>query len=553
MSQPGAIATMLQNLRTLGDKPALFEVRGREVVPVAGRELHLLVGRVRGLLTTLGVQPGDRVALLAGNSARWVAADLGILASGAIAVPLYSRQEPKELAAMLRDCEPTVLLVSDKDLADKLLEAWPEGRERTALFDLAFAHEPTAEPEHAHRPDDVVTIIYTSGTSGEAKGVMITSGNLDFMVPVTASRVEELTGKRGHPDKVFHYLPFCFAGSRIALFTQLVRPNPVLLSTDLTKVLDEMLAADPHYYLNVPAVLERIKAGVTAKIREKGGIGWTLYSRALDANARILAGKGGLGDRAAVAIARKFVFPKIKEVLGKSLEFLICGSAPLSPETQSFFELMNVPVYQVYGLTETTAIVTIDRARQPGASGEPGKVGHAIPGVEMRLGEGDELLTRGPHIFHGYWNKPEISAEALVDGWFRTGDQAEIDAAGNLRIVGRVKNLIKPESGHWVAPEPLEERLKEACEGAEHVVVIGHGRPFLGALVAGTGLDVARIQAAVDKVNADLPHYRRIRAFAHVGPALTIESGLLTANGKLRRKVIEAAHASAIAAMFSKP
>ena len=205
-------------------------------------------------------------------------------------------------------------------------------------------------------------------------------------------------------------------------------------------------------------------------------------------------------------------------------------------------------MYQVYGLTETTAITTMDRPR----AAVPGKVGFAIEGVELRLSEAGELLVKGDNIFAGYWNRAEATEGAFTrDGWFRTGDQARIDRAGRVTVIGRVKNILVPESGHNVAPEPLEERLLEGVEGAEQAVVIGHGRPYLTAILTG---DVSRTQAAraIDAINEGLPHYRRIRAF-HVSAApFTVESGLLTANQKLRRRAIEDAYAEAIDGLYAR-
>jgi long-chain acyl-CoA synthetase len=196
--------------------------------------------------------------------------------------------------------------------------------------------------------------------------------------------------------------------------------------------------------------------------------------------------------------------------------------------------MIGIPVLQVYGLTETTAICTMDDPEHV----TPGLVGPAIPGIEMRLDEErEEIMVRGPNIFPGYWNRPDETAAAFSDGWFRTGDQGEMDASGNWRIIGRVKNLIVLNSGHNVAPEPIEERVLLSVPGAQQVVVVGHGRSFLAAVVTG---DVTRadVEQAVEAINSKLPHYKRLRDFHIERQPLTIESGLLTANGKLKRDAI---------------
>jgi long-chain acyl-CoA synthetase len=335
-------------------------------------------------------------------------------------------------------------------------------------------------------------------------------------------------------DRVFHFLPLCFAGSRVMLWTQLYRGNPILLSTDLTNLVQEMATADPHYYLNVPAVLERIRTGVGAKIKERGGIAAALYHRGQDAFRKHRQGTANFVDRITLAAARKLVFSAIKRQVGPSLEFLICGSAALAEETQWWFELIGVRVYQVYGLTETTAIVTMDKPDQI----EPGHVGLALRGCELKLDADGQLLVRGPGIFSGYWNRPQATAEALQDGWFLTGDQCELNHRGNLKIIGRVKNILVPESGHNLAPEPIEQKFLDHCPAAAQCMLVGHARPHLLLLVPGEVPD-ADIKAAIEQVNADVPHYRKIKAHLRVPEAFTIENGLLTANQKLRRRVVE--------------
>jgi long-chain acyl-CoA synthetase len=528
------IDTIFETLRARGDLPALVEIHGADRRTATASEVLGLTAHVRGFLEAKGVKPGDRVALFAPNSTRWVACDLAILGHGGIVVPLYARQDPEELAVMTRDCAPALVLAATEKLAEGLKAAWPEHCE-VALFDEVFAAEPSAAQNHDRKADDPVTLIYTSGTSGVPKGVITTRGNVDFMIPQTVSSLNEIKGEREGPDKVFHYLPFCFAGSRIMLWTQLYRGNPLMMSTDLTNLVQELGTADPNYYLNVPALLERVKNGVYAKLKERGGVAFTMYRRGLAGARAIIDGNASLRGRLWAKLAGKAVFPKIKGQIGPSLEFLICGSAPLSEDTQRWFEIIGIPVYQVYGLTETTAIVTMDR---PGKA-VPGRVGPAITGCELRLSEEGELLVRGPNIFGGYWNMPEATAETIQGGWMHTGDQAEIDGDGNLKIIGRVKNILVPESGHNVAPEPIEQKLLEHLPGAEQAVLIGHARPYLTVIVTGP-VDDAEIRAAIEATNAEVPHYRKIREHLHVREPLTIESGLLTANQKLRRRVIEA-------------
>jgi len=248
-----------------------------------------------------------------------------------------------------------------------------------------------------------------------------------------------------------------------------------------------------------------------------------------------------------LALAKAMVFPAIrKKMIGANLKALICGSAPLSLDTQLYFMMLGIPVLQVYGLTETTGICTLDDPRHV----VPGRVGPAITGVEMKLGENQEIVVRGPNIFPGYWNHPEETAKVLRDGWFHTGDQGEVNVAGNWRIVGRIKNLIILNSGHNIAPEPIEDQILERLPGGQQVVLVGNGRSYLSALVAG-GVGPDEVQAAVDAVNADLPHYKQVRSFRIILEAFTIENGLLTANGKLKRDLIAQRFRSEIEEMYA--
>ena len=217
----------------------------------------------------------------------------------------------------------------------------------------------------------------------------------------------------------------------------------------------------------------------------------------------------------------------------------------MNVETQLYFNMLGIPVLQVYGLTETTAICTMDDPRRV----EPGRVGPAISGIEMKLGENEEIVVRGPNIFPGYWNRPQETAKALRDGWFHTGDQGEVDVAGNWRIIGRIKNLIILGSGHNIAPEPIEEELLQNLPGAQQVVLVGNGRGYLSAIVTGS-VNREQVQTAVDAVNPQLPHYKQVRAFHLHAEPFSIENGLLTANGKLKRDLITSRLQSEIEEMY---
>ena len=534
-------------LGTASHKALVTEIHGKTPMPTFGAELGRWVGLLRGALRHHGVVAGDRVVLVANNSARWVATDLAILGEGAIAVPLYARQAANELAGMIRDCAPRLVIAENESLAAALREALgADDASPVVLMDALFGgFTPVTAPPLPRAPADPVTIIYTSGTSGEPKGVVYSVANVDFMLPVIRDAIGAMLGARREEDRVFHYLPLCFAGSRMVLWMTLYRGRGILLSTDLTNLAEEMKTAQPNYYLNVPALLERVRTGVEKKVSEKPAPIRGLWNKGKAAYLRVRQGKGSVLDQAVLAIAKRVVFEAIRKQIGANLDCLICGSAALPEETQRWFEMLGIPVYQVYGLTETTAIVTMDKPGQAIA----GRVGWAIPGVEMRLGEEDELQVRGPNIFVGYWGRDEATAQTrTADGWFRTGDQADLDKGGSLKLIGRVKNVLVPSSGHNVPPEPLEEKLL-SMPGVEQAVVFGHARAHLVAIVTGD-MDVASLEGPLEAMNAELPHYKRIRKVHVSKERLTPENGCLTANQKLKRRAIEKYFAAALEELY---
>lgn len=538
-----------ERLEKAADRVVLREIRGEQFVDVKGGELLEQVARARGYLRELGVQPGDRCALLGPNSIQWVAIDFALMAEKAIVVPLYARLSVLEVVTMMKDCTPRFLFVSDAVLGESVAQAWSDAPPRI-LFAEALAKKPASKPvagaPNARADKDLVTIIYTSGTSGEPKGVCLNTANLNFMIGCTTGWIDELGWSEPEPMRVFQYLPVTFAASWIVLLSCLSKETVLTLSTDLNKVADEIRLSAPHYFFNVPALLERVRRGVEETISKRGSAIRKTYRNACVAWKKQQEGQGGGGLW--LTVGRALIFNKIRARFGGSLRGLVCGSAPLAPETQEFFAMLGIPIWQVYGLTETCGICTMD---DPRIESEPGRVGQAIPGIELMVGENDEIVVRGPNVFLEYWNRPEETAQATQGGVFHTGDQGEMNSKGNWRISGRIKNLVILNSGHNVAPEPIEEKIIERIPGAQQVVVVGNGRGYLCALVTGTvGADA--VQAAIDQVNCDLPHYRQVRNFTVLKDTFTAESGLLTTMGKLRRDAIATRFRDEIDQMYSK-
>lgn len=528
------VGDIFSQLKSAPANPVLEEIRDGQFTGVTGPELLELVRKARTFLVSKSLKKGDRCGILAANSIRWIALDLAAMAEGLIVVPLYFRQAPDELVAMIKDSTPALVCCGDATLRDGIRRAWPEGRD-LHLFDEVFVGvEGVALDCPQVRDEDPVTIIYTSGTSGQAKGVVLNAANVGFMLGCTSARLDELMGGRTGQDRVFHYLPLSFCASWIAVLSFTLRGSLVTFNTDLTKIATDMPTVAPHYFLNVPQLLERMRRAVDEQIAQKGGLIHIIYRRAIAA----WTGKGpGSISSGAIWfwIARAAIFPTIrKKMVGPNLRALICGSAPLTSETQDYFRMLGIRVLQVYGLTETTGICTMDAPRKP----IPGRVGHAIPGTEMKIAENDEIIIKGPNVFPGYWNRPQQTAEVLRDGWFHTGDQGELDETGTWKIVGRIKNLIVLGSGHKIAPEAIEDEIAKHLPGAQ-VVMMGNGRGYLSAIVTGS-VSRENVQSALDVVNAHLPHYKQVRGFVVRTEPFSIDNGLLTANGKLKRDLISA-------------
>src|SRR5215475_12537060 len=257
---------------------------------------------------------------------------------------------------------------------------------------------------------DCVAIIYTSGTSGEAKGVMITAGNVGHILKCTSERLDILTHHRAGQDRVYQWAPLNFAAAWITTLTSLLRGSSVFMNTDLSRIAAELRNVEPEYFVNVPALLERVRRAVDEQIWKTGGIVRMMYLKAKAAYPRRQEGKATLADSLWLGLASRLVFPTIrKKMIGSHLKALICGSAPLNVETQLYFMMLGIPVLQGYGLTETTALCTLDDPRRV----TPGRVGPAISGIEMKLGANDETIAKGPNIFAGYWNRPEATSKTM--------------------------------------------------------------------------------------------------------------------------------------------
>jgi long-chain acyl-CoA synthetase len=540
------VANVLSRWAKDPERAVLCAAHEGELRSIPAGQILQEVTRVRRRLRDAGLRAGDRCALIAGNSPAWVAADVAMMAEGIVSLPLYSRQTPAELIFALQDASPSLVL-ADESSANALRAAWPASPPIMSLEESVRGDTNETSPHPVVlAPEHPVTIRYTSGTSGLPKGAVLTRGNVDHMLSCTSQRLDLALQGIGEQERIFHYLPFCFAGSWIMLWTALSRGALLTLSADPARIAQDLAATRPHTFLNVPLLLERIRTQIEEKVRTRGGAFAGLFESAFTASRNRANGQSRATDTLALALARSILFPRIRAKLGPGLRMLICGSAPLSRDTQIFFAMLGIPVLQVYGLTETTAICTMDHPQHVA----PGYVGKAIPEVEMKLSLDGEILVRGPNVFPGYWNRPEADAAIFADGWLRTGDRGEVDDQGRWKITGRMKSLLVLSSGHNVAPEPLEDAIRAAIPHARAAVVVGHGRPHVAAFLTG-GVSREDAQHALAVLNESLPHYQRIHSFALL-PENAIESECFTANGKLRREAVAERLAEQIETLYSE-
>jgi long-chain acyl-CoA synthetase len=552
-----------------------------------------LMGRVRRIadgLAGAGVRPGDRVAVLSETRLEAVLAHLGILSAGAIAVPIY----PSELAAQWRHLLATsgaVLAFCDGAAqADKLegiraqlpalrgairLDGTPRAPFERSLAALEAAGEAAGRDRPggfddrvgALRPQQEACIIFTSGTTGAPKGVVLTH-ECWLYCAAAYRRAGIVTGEQVG----LMFLPLAHVMGWMAVVTWLEVGAALVFARSIETVLEDARDSQPTAMGAPPRLFEKAFTGIVSKGLATEGLKGRLFRTAMRAFDEYAAARDAGRPHASLrlAIARALVFPKlaraVRQGFGGRMRILVSGSAPLSPRVQRFFELLGLPILQGYGLSECSGTATVT----PPGRVRPGTVGPPLPGCEIRIAEDGEILLRNPGLMRGYWQDPAATAEAFADGWLRTGDIGELDAEGFLRITDRKKDLIKTSGGKYVAPQLLESGLR-AHPLVSHAFVHGDGRRFVSALLtlneenarrwaeaSGIVLDGppaadprirARLQEAVDAVNADLPRYATIKRFAIV-PDFSQPGGELTPTLKIRRKTIAEKHRAQLDAFY---
>ncbi len=556
--------------------------------------------RVRNLalgLIALGVQPGDRVALLSENRWEWAVSDLAILRAGAATTPLYSTLPAKQVEDIVRDAGARVLIVSDAEQFAKALEVKAElpAIEKVLVmadevslgdgeFDWALRWREVLEggaarldeiPElerraEAVQPDDLASLIYTSGTTGEPKGAMLTHNNFASNA-VASGRALAVT-----PDDAFQsFLPLAHVFERLCGHYLPLTEGASIGYTESMRTLQLNLSEiKPTVLLGVPRIWELLMAGIQAKGRRLKGLKRAAFDKALEVGMRVgkarLAGKQpSLLDKAALGLLDKKVLSEIRHALGGRLRLCASGGAALPPAVGEFFFSLGIVLVEGFGLTETSPVICMSRPPVP----RIGTVGTCIDGVEVRIAADGEILSRGPNVMKGYWNKPEATTEAIdADGWFHTGDIGVIERDGSLRIADRKKNILVLANGKNVAPTLVETTLLRSAFIAQ-IVVFGDQQSALSALIVpnsaalrewaqthGLGAatdaelcnapEVTRlIRGELERTSGDLADYEHVKRFKLLPMEFTIEAGELTPTMKIKRKVVAEKFAAELAAM----
>jgi long-chain acyl-CoA synthetase len=571
-----------------GDNPLFGVKRAGTWQWTTYREFNELVDRTRAALAGLGVKSGDRVAVIANNRIEWAAGCFACYGLGAAYVPMYEAQQAREWQYILNDCGAKVCLVAGQEIYAKVQAIAPElgSLERVIYFDGdsagedAFARLTALDAAAAvapgkPEPSDIAHFIYTSGTTGNPKGVLLSHGNIASNLSAVQDSIPF-----SDTDRSLAFLPWAHAfGLVIEVLGLMALGGSIAICTAVDKLSEELAEVRPTILIAVPRVFNKIYDGVQKTIAAKPAPIRALFRRGLETQGRVSGGEqvGGL-DRLVLAIARRVVFAKIVGRFGGNLRYVISGGAALSREVADFIDRLGITVYEGYGLTETSPIVTANTplARRLGSVGKP------IAGVTVKLdreaaGSDDdqgEIVVYGPNVMQGYHNLPEETAQAIgADAGFRTGDLGRFDADGFLYITGRIKEQYKLENGKYVAPAALEEKLTLSPYIGQ-VMVYGDNRTHnvalvvpdfiaLGEWASANGAEGepaklvanpqvrALIRSEIDKHSVEFRGFEKIREFALLGEEFTNENGLLTPTLKLKRRKVVELHAETLDAMYA--
>jgi long-chain acyl-CoA synthetase len=575
-----------------GDKPAQRVKINGTWRDTSWRELHDTVRHIAQGLIDLGVQSGDRIAILSDSRAEWVQCDLAIQATGAITIPIYPSLLEEHAAYILQNSETSSVFVDTPAQLAKInhirdqvpslrhiisMDAQAAGADTLSLAALAergAASEGTAALLDARvaqlTPEAEVTYVYTSGTTGPPKGVVQTHGNHLAALEMVRSAVDTTEG-----DVHLLFLPLAHSFARLEAFTGLYVGLTTAFAESIDALPDNMQEVKPMFMFSVPRVYEKMYARITSMAASGSGAKKAIFNWSLDVGRQVsaLQQRGQLiptGLRIKHKLANKLVFSKLHARVGGRLRYFISGGAPLAQEIAEFFHAAGILILEGYGLTETCPILTANRPDNY----KFGTVGQAFPGIELRIADDGEILSRGPNIAKGYYKRPEDTAEVFrEDGWFATGDIGELDADGFLRITDRKKDIIVTAGGKNVAPQNIENLLK-TDRYISQAMVYGDRQKYLTAIVTldpeaimayaheqgieNTRMDVLVANPTIVKLldervaalNRRLPSFETIKKIVIAPEDFTQEGGELTPTLKVKRKVVADKYAAALARLY---
>lgn len=551
----------------------------------SAQEVIDTVNKISLGLLKLGVKRDDKIALISNNRPEWNFIELGIQQIGAVSVPMYPTITIEDYHYIFSDADIKLIFVSDENLLKKSTEASKgiDSVEAIYTFDkiagakhwtevLEIAQNDDVASLEAHKsavlPDDLLTLIYTSGTTGKPKGVMLTHNNIIANVEglIKGKHLELEAG-----DKALSFLPLCHIYERTDIYVFLRYGVSVYYAESMDTIADNLKEVKPHVFATVPRLLEKVYDKIVAKGYELTGVKKSLFFWALNLGLKYDPMKEmGLVYDIQLKIARKLIFSKWQEALGGNIKFIASGSAALQPRLSRVFWAAGVPIVEGYGLTETSPVISSSII----TDFRIGCVGTVLPNVQVKIAEDGEILVKGPSIMKGYYNKPELTNEVIdSEGWFHTGDIGEFAEGRYLKITDRKKEIFKTSGGKYVAPQLLENKLKESIF-VEQAIVVGEGEKFPSALLVpefnalkewcvrheipcGSNDEMVKQPKVLEKFDEEVKHlmnnvakYEQVKKVVLLTKLFSIDSGELTPTLKLRRKVIHSKYQQEILSMY---
>ena len=566
--------------------PALRHKTERGWEDISYAELGLTAGEIARGLIALGIERGDRVSILGNTRPEWTLCDLGALAAGTTVAPIYQTNSPEECQYVLTHSEARVVFCEEEQLEkiDQIRERCP-ALEHVIVFERRVGEDISLdelrqlgaevtdsaldERVAAVAPNDIATLVYTSGTTGPPKGCMLTHANFLATMEMYLQQVEF-----DDTHTVFMFLPLAHSLARVTQMVALqVGATIAYWTRDPKRLLEDIAEVRPSHLPSVPRVFEKIHTAALSGIEDQQFAKRLMARWALETGRRARSverrGKqlGRLG-RSRRGIADRLVLGKVRGLFGGQLQLALSGAAPIAKDVLEFFDSCGIPILEGYGMTESTAAATLNTKE----SQRFGSVGKPLPGTEVRTAPDGEILLSGPHVFAGYFKDPEATSETFDDGWLRTGDLGHIDPEGFVSITGRKKDIIITSSGKNITPTNIENQLKESRWISE-AVVYGDGRPYLVALItldsdelpalaerAGVAPDVAtmahddrvraEIQREVDRANEHFARIEQVKRFTILDHELSQAAGELTPTLKVKRSVVYDKYGSKLAALY---